>query len=141
MMDVMKTILGSCGELQISPKGRSMFPYLIEKWDKVKVLPYTEKLQKYDIVLYKSCGLYILHRVTGFDGEYYYICGDNTVGLERVHKDDIIGVVSEIIRMGGVVENKDSFRYHIWIKIWYKWNFKKLCMKLKKFLRNSRKNA
>ena len=125
MMDVMKTILDSCGELQISPKGRSMFPYLIEKWDKVRVLPYTGSLQKYDIVLYKSCGLYILHRVTGFDGEYYYICGDNTAEYERVHKDDIIGVVTEIIRTGGIVESKESVGYRAWIKIWYKWNLKK----------------
>lgn len=141
MMDVMKTILDSCGELQISPKGRSMLPYLIEKFDKVKVVPVADKLCKYDIVLYKSCGLYILHRVTGFDGEFYYICGDNTAEYEKVKKEDIIGVVSEITRIGGIVEKKDSFGYRLWIRIWYEWNLKKPLMKLKKFLRNSNKNA
>lgn len=141
MTDVMKTILDSCGELQISPKGRSMLPYLVESRDKVRVIPCKEKLEKYDIVLYKSCGLYILHRVIGFDGEFYYICGDNTAECEKVKKENIIGVVSEIIRKGGNIEKKTDFMYRSWIRIWYEWNLKKLAMKLKKFLKNSSKNA
>ncbi len=141
MTDIMKTILDSCGEIQISPKGRSMLPYLRENRDKVRVVPAIDKLHKYDIVLYKSCGLYILHRVIGFDGEYYYICGDNTAECEKVKREDIIGVVSEIIRRGGSVEAKNDFMYRFWIKLWYGWNLKKPCMKFKKFLINSKKNA
>lgn len=133
MTDKMKLILNSCGELIIAPKGKSMRPYLKEKRDKVKVVPIERELRKYDIVLYKSEGLYILHRVISNEGDYCLISGDNNSAVEKIAQNDIIGVVDEIIRYDKIRITIDLNDKSIWTTIWYEWNFKRLWIHLVNF--------
>ena len=135
MIDKMKVILNSCGELLISPKGKSMRPYLKEKRDKVRVIPAEGELSKYDIVLYKSNGLYILHRIIGKDKGCYLICGDNNYIVEKIPKEDIIGVVVEIIRRDRIHISMTSVSAEAWVKIWYIWNLKKEWIKLSNLMK------
>ncbi len=144
-MDIMKNILSSYGELQISPKGSDMHPYLREKRDKVRVIPCPDKLNMYDIVLHKSHGLYIFHRIVEEADGGYMICGDNTPAVERIEKNDLIGVVSGITRGGRGEISPDGFGARLWIKFWYQLNFKNCFLKVKsifkRFIRNNDKNT
>lgn len=130
MIDNMKLILNSCKELLIAPKGKSMRPYLMEKRDKVVVSPINRNLNIYDIVLYKSNDIYILHRVIGENEDSYLICGDNNYVTETIPKDDIIGVVTEIIRFDRFHITTPSKSFDIWAKVWYEWKFKKVWNKI-----------
>ena len=131
--DPMKLMLKAFGEILISPKGASMRPYLCEKRDKVLVLPATEKLKKYDIVLYKNSGIYVLHRILEINDFEYIICGDNNAYIEHIQKDDIIGVASEIYRKSGRTVMPLGRVGKLWVYIWYELKLKKAVMKLKAF--------
>lgn len=130
MNDYIKIMLDSCGELEISPKGKSMRPYLKEKRDKVIVIPCDKGVKKYDIVLYKMNGIYVLHRVVGTDKNRYIICGDNNSAHEYINKEKIIGVVSEIHRNNRVIYPDDKLSV-LWIHLWYKLGLKRYVLRVK----------
>ena len=131
MNDPILKMLDICGEIQIAPKGISMRPYLWEKRDKVFIVPCKSKLKKYDIVLYKNGGVYILHRIIGETDKEYIICGDNSGVKEIIPKDRIIGVVSAIQRKNRKIVHPDGSLGRIWTKIWYDINVKRCAMKVK----------
>ena len=135
----MKLILNSCNELLIAPKGKSMRPYLKEKRDKVVVSSIDRNLGLYDIVLYKSNNVYILHRIIGENEDNYLICGDNNYVTETIPKDDIIGVVTEIIRYDRVHISIPSYSSELWVKVWYKWNIKKVWNKINSILQKTKR--
>lgn len=139
MTDNMKLILNSCNELLIAPKGKSMRPYLREKRDKVVVSPANTNLNIYDIVLYKSNDIYILHRIIGESENNYLICGDNNYVTETIPKDDIIGVVIEIIRYDRFHITTASKSFDIWVKVWYDWKFKKVWNKINRILQKTKR--
>lgn len=140
MIDNMKLILNSCNELLIAPKGKSMRPYLKEKRDKVVVSSIDRNLGLYDIVLYKSNNVYILHRIIGENEDNYLICGDNNYVTETIPKGDIIGVVTEIIRFDRFHISIPSHSAELWVKVWYKWNLKKVWNRIHSILQKIKRN-
>lgn len=72
---------------------------------------------RYDVVLYKVCGKYILHRVLRTDGNQYLIRGDNTYSVERVPADAVIGVLTGFVRDGRQISVHD-WRYRLYVRIW-----------------------
>lgn len=71
----------------------------------------------YDVVLYKTDGKYILHRVLRIDGDQYLIRGDNTYSVERVPTDAVIGVLTGFVRDGNQISVRD-WRYKLFVRIW-----------------------
>ena len=74
---------------------------------------------------------YVLHRIIGFDGDNYIICGDNCRGWERGHgRGDIIAVVDEIYR-NGKPEKPHCLKNRIYERLWCSSLLKRIIMKLK----------
>ena len=70
-------LIAAAGSVVIEPLGISMLPFLKEGRDSVRLVSPAAAPQKYDIVLYLVGSEYVLHRIIGFDGDNYIICGDN----------------------------------------------------------------
>lgn len=95
--------------------GVSMRPLLKERKTHVMINP-IDSLKKYDIVLYvRDNHQYVLHRLLRIDNEYYYMRGDNTFKLERIRKDQAIGVVSVIYRHNKYIDVKSNSNYKVYI--------------------------
>ena len=96
--------------------------------------PPTAAPRKYDIVLYRVRDEYVLHRIIGFDGDNYIICGDNCRGWERGHgRGDIIAVVDEIYR-NGKPEKPHCLKNRIYERLWCSSMLKRIVMKLKAYM-------
>ena len=88
------------------PNGISMLPTIVGGRDTVTIKKTTERLKKYDIILYRrKSGQFVLHRIIDLDGENYILCGDNEVYPEKnIEHNQIIGVVSHYTRNGKTIE-------------------------------------
>lgn len=98
-------LLGEGESVTLGVKGDSMLPFIVGGRDSV-VLYKTEVLNKGDIVLaYLADGRYVLHRIITMDGEYVRLMGDgNLYDTEECQKQDIAGIVTEILRNGKYVD-------------------------------------
>lgn len=92
-------ILNLNGRLHSSVSGRSMYPLLLGNRDTV----ITEKLlnppKKYDVVLYKRNGKYILHRIVKITENGYIIRGDNCY-FDETDISEFLGVMTGFYRKG-----------------------------------------
>ena len=130
--DSYESVLAATGTIIISPVGVSMLPFLKEGRDTVRLVLPQRPPQKYDIVLYRaSDGGYVLHRIIGFDGGKYIICGDNCRAWEMGHtRSDIIAVVDQIYR-NDKPEDPHRFKYRIYERLWCSSWIKRIFMKLR----------
>lgn len=113
-------LLSRDGKLVYKAKGRSMLPMLRHDHDLVLIEAVNSSSAppaRYDVVLYKVCGKYILHRVLRTDGNQYLIRGDNTYSVERVPADAVIGVLTGFVRDGRQISVHD-WRYRLYVRIW-----------------------
>lgn len=133
MNDTMKIQLDLYGKLQINPRGRSMLPFLKEIRNSVVVAP-KKTIKKYDIVLYKYNDVYVLHRVIAVGEREYIICGDNSDVLEKVEKENIIGVVTDIIS-GNKKYSANNVLLKFCVRIWYRLGLKKAVSLFKRALK------
>lgn len=128
-----ETLISTVGTVVIEPCGVSMLPFLKEGRDSVRLVKPNRAPEKYDIVLYRVRDEYVLHRIIGFDGDNYIICGDNCRGWERGHgRGDIIAVVDMIYR-NGKPEKPHCFKNRIYERLWCSSLFKKVVMRIKAF--------
>lgn len=110
-------------------KGQSMEPLIRERVDYVIIEKPNREIRPYDVVLYirgragddssDSTGDYVLHRVLKRDGDDFIILGDNCVNLERVPKDNILGIMTEIKRNGRDY-NLNSAGHKLYMNLWVK---------------------
>ena len=111
-----------------------MLPFLKEGRDSVRLVSPTAAPRKYDIVLYRVCDEYVLHRIIGFDGDNYLICCVNCRGWERGHgRGDILAVVVEIYR-NGKPEKPHCPKNRIYERLWCSSLLKRIVMKLKAYM-------
>lgn len=95
--------------------GDSMEPLLYDRSTHVFLRKAEGKLRRNDIPLYRRpTGEYVLHRIIHVGKDCYYIRGDNRYGLERVPKDWILGVVTQIFRKGKYI-SVTSFGYRLYV--------------------------
>lgn len=134
MNDTMKIQLDLYGQLQINPRGRSMLPFLKEIRNSVVVAVPKKTIKKYDIVLYKYNDVYVLHRVIAVGERGYIICGDNSDVLEKVEKENIIGVVTDIIS-GNKKYSANNALLKFCVRIWYRLGLKKAVNLFKRALK------
>jgi len=117
-------------EVLMVPKGRSMLPFIRGEVDKV-LLSKPKELEVGDIVLARVDYGYVMHRVVAIDGQEVTLMGDgNLQGREQTTRDQILGVVVEIITPEG--QHRKPTRGWLWrkllpfrkylLKIYRKWN-------------------
>ncbi len=112
-------ILSETGVYPSVTVGVSMRPLFKTHRDMVILEKPSEKLKKYDVVLYKTSGKYILHRIIDIDelNSVYIIRGDNTYKKEYVPFDAVLARLVSFKRRGKScnVENKG---YLIYSRVW-----------------------
>lgn len=98
--------------------GVSMLPMLRMDKDAVELAPLPEKLQKYDLPVYRyPSGKYVMHRVVDVKDTHYVCLGDNTWKYETIYPDMLIGVVSAFRRGEKRIE-VNAPGYRLYCRIW-----------------------
>ena len=96
------------GYLTFTFRGISMMPLLRQGKDLVTIRTVDRRLQEREVALYKrDSGQLVLHRVIEVYEDSYGIRGDNTFGIEKVRDDQILGVLTEVIRDGKTISVTD----------------------------------
>ncbi len=99
-MNRAKKLLSEHGYYCATVHGCSMNPLLFNHRDSVYIKK-SDVFKKYDVVLFERKNeQLVLHRIIGFDGDFFIICGDNDFIKERIHKSQVIGVMTEFSRNG-----------------------------------------
>ena len=84
-------------EVVITPKGRSMLPFIRGDVDRIK-LRQPDKLSVGDIVLAYFGNRYVLHRIVAINGDEFTLMGDgNLKDTEQGVRTNVVGKVVEII--------------------------------------------
>lgn len=98
-------VIESGAEFRLIPKGRSMYPNIIEGEDSV-VLAKPESLKVRDAVFYRrQNGQYVLHRIVKIHDGLYDMCGDSQIDIERNLPQSCI-----IAKMTGIYKKDVYFR-------------------------------
>lgn len=106
------------GSLVFPNKGRSMMPLLRENRDLMVIEKKgPERCRKYDAVLYKRGDRYILHRILQVRDQDYYIVGDNCRRGEYVRDEQILGVLTRVVRDGKTI-TRDDPAYQLYVHLW-----------------------
>lgn len=93
-------VLAQNGYIVISTSGYSMMPMLRDRKDTVEIHNITNKVKKYDVVLFKKKNQLVLHRVIKVTNKSYIIRGDNCIEKDAVIQDDILGILVSFTRNG-----------------------------------------
>ncbi len=99
--------------------GTSMMPLLRQRRDIIEIRKKElGRCKKYDVVLYKRNGQYILHRILRVLPTGYLIAGDNNFFVERDITDmDILGVMKRVILDGKSI-SMDAPLYRLYVHLW-----------------------
>ena len=90
-------LLGKGREVVMTPKGRSMLPFIRGEVDRIK-LRQPDSLRVGDIVLAYFGNRYVLHRIVAINGDEITLMGDgNLKDTEQGIRANVIGKVVEII--------------------------------------------
>ncbi len=97
LLNEVAQLLGEGREVVITPKGRSMLPFIRGEVDQIK-LRQPDGLRVGDIVLAYFGNHYVLHRIVAINGEKVVLMGDgNLKGTEQGDRSEVVGKVVEII--------------------------------------------
>ncbi len=97
LLNEVTQLLGEGREVVITPKGRSMLPFIRGEVDRIK-LHQPGNLKVGDIVLAYFEDRYVLHRIIAINGDEITLMGDgNLKGTEQGVRKDVVGKVVEII--------------------------------------------
>ncbi len=106
------------GTLVLPNKGTSMMPLLRENRDLMVIEKKgPERCRKYDAVLFKRSGQYVLHRILEVRDQDYYIVGDNCRKGDYVRDEQILGVLTQVVRDGKTI-NRDDPAYQLYVHLW-----------------------
>ena len=98
--------------------GDSMEPLLYNRKTHVFIQKAEGTLCSGDIPLYRRpSGQYVMHRIIRVGKTCYYTRGDNRCGLEKVPREWVLGVVTQIFRKGKYIPVTDA-RYRLFVKFW-----------------------
>lgn len=105
--------------VRFMPRGVSMKPMLRQGKDGVVLSPAPQKLQKYDLPLYRRRdGKFILHRIIAVEDDHFVCCGDNQYAPESpVYPDQVIAVVTAFTR-GERLIPVTAPGYRLYCRLW-----------------------
>lgn len=111
--------LNQAGVVIHTNKGTSMMPLLRENRDLMVIgQKRAGVLHKYDAVLFiRPNGEYVMHRILRIDPDGYWIVEDNCISGEKVKEEQIVGVLTEIVRDGKTIKVTDR-GYQIFVRVW-----------------------
>lgn len=99
-------------------RGVSMRPLLKQGYTQVGIIPLDRPLKVGDMPLVKlEAGHFRLHRVVEISERGIFTRGDNTIPLEKVKPEDILGRVTKIYR-GDQVITEDNQKYQRYVRFW-----------------------
>ena len=99
-------------------KGHSMMPF-IHSGDTIIVGRKKGRIKKFDIVLYKAFGQYVIHRCVAIRDHDYVMAGDhNTFKEPGITDEMILGVVVRILRGAGEEIAMKGWRYRLYCHLW-----------------------
>lgn len=111
------------GVLVFPNKGVSMLPLLRQGRDLMVIEKKNAPCRKYDAVLFlrpRASGGhdYVMHRILrrNPDGTFW-VLGDNCVTGDAVREEQIIGVLTAVIRDGRRI-SADSLAYRLYVRLW-----------------------
>lgn len=111
-------VLKQTGSYISTTVGVSMYPMLRNRRDTIVIRPYTGRLKKYDVPLYRRGQSYVLHRIVKVLPDSYVICGDNCINREYGITDaQILGVLTEFYRDDRHVDMK-GLGYQCYVRLW-----------------------
>lgn len=119
LMPLFREQLALGHSVHFSPQGVSMLPMLRPGIDSVVLSPLPERLQKYDLPLYRRTdGKYILHRIVEA-GQTYTCMGDNQFIPEPgVFHSQMIAVVTAFYRDSREIRVTDP-SYRLYCRVWH----------------------
>ena len=86
--------------------------------DTVDLKKSPERLQKYDLPMYRGPGgKYVMHRIVDVKEDHYVCLGDNTYSYERVRPEQIVAVVCAFNR-GKKRISVDAPGYRLYCRVW-----------------------
>lgn len=99
LVPIICEVLDSGSEFRLFPRGRSMLPTIVEGRDSVMLAP-PENVTVWDAVLYRrENGQFVLHRIVAEHGDFYDMCGDNQLDIEKnVPKTALIAKVTGVYK-------------------------------------------
>lgn len=101
LFDEVCSLLEEGKRVSILAKGNSMLPFIRGGRDSVLLENAPENIQRGDIVLFKTEGHYVLHRIICIDGDRVTLMGDgNLSGREHCRRKDVVGKVVRILPPG-----------------------------------------
>lgn len=118
----MKTLaqqLDQTGVVVHTNKGTSMMPLLRENRDLMVIRKRgAGRFHKYDAVLFlRDNGEYVLHRILRVNQDSYWIVGDNCASGETVREEQVLGILTEIVRDGKTIAVTDK-GYLAFVRVW-----------------------
>lgn len=119
LLPLIREALANGQSIRYFPKGISMLPMLRQGIDSVVLSPFTGKLKKYDLPLYRrDDGHFVLHRIVKVKDTYSCV-GDNQFGIENgVRHDQIIAVTTAFYR-GEKRYSTRGFGYSLYCRFWH----------------------
>lgn len=119
LMPLIRERLAAGQQVQFTTRGISMYPLLRNGKDQVVLEPLPEKLQKFDLPLYRrDDGHYILHRIVKV-GETFSCVGDHQFEYETgIRQDQMIAIATGFYRRGKYC-SAHSFGYWLYVRFWH----------------------
>lgn len=111
--------LDTAGVVIHTNKGTSMMPLLRENRDLMVIRKRgAGRFHKYDAVLFRrENGEYVLHRILRVNPDSYWIVGDNCASGEIVGEEQVLGILTEIVRDGKTIPVASS-GYRAFVRVW-----------------------
>ena len=113
-------MIGQGQRVTIPVKGFSMRPMMRSDKDKVMLTAHTDADIKIGaVMLFRHKDHHIMHRIAGIEGNKITFAGDGNYRIyERASREDIVAVVTSIIRPSGRIISLDSRRWRLYSSIW-----------------------
>ena len=130
-----RDMLNETGKIVYTTRGVSMRPLLKQGRDVVYIVKRPEgRLKLCDAVLFvRDNGQYVLHRILKLTENGYWIIGDNCVGGEYVREEQVIGVLSAVVRRGKTVKSDNRF-YRLYVRLWCRpWRMRAFILRILHF--------
>ncbi len=131
-------LLTEQGWLVYTNVGVSMMPLLRQGRDLMIIRKRPEeRLQPMDAVLFRrDNGQYVLHRIVRLLPGGYDILGDNCVASEFVREEQVMGVLSAVVRNGKRIESSD-WRNRVYVALWCRpYRLRSVILRLKQTCRS-----
>lgn len=136
-------VLEKKGYLTYTNVGVSMLPLLRENRDVMVIHKRgRERLKPLDAVLYvrphvKGRGHYVMHRILKVLEDGYWIVGDNCISGEYVKEEQVLGILTGVIRDGRQIDFR-GLKYRAYLYLWCKpYPFRFLLLRGKRFVRRA----